>query len=276
MLGLIINAVLVVVLAVSFIVGLCRGFARQFSKGLCRLFALILAVVLVVVLLPIIKGQGANASEGPTIYGAVLDKCEGWFKDESFSVHVENVEQLTEVVDSGFLRIFSSKSGDIFADMQQKQIYTFGRYCADYVASALLDVVLWIICYLVVKYLLYGLRALLIKLTTVPVIKSLDKLFGLILSLLVAFLLIFVLLTAFEIVAVKYVPSLQPFAQSLVMEGPIPISVQEGVEINYYDQTNMSSILKLFHDNNVLGSLVVDKLFPNQIDLANLVLIPVQ
>lgn len=249
MTGMIISVLLGVLGLVVLIVGLKKGFAKHITKPLCSFVALVLAVVLAFVLIPIIKQQG--------FYSGILDWPTSWFGDAVCTTEVHSAEELFAVMSTNYLKILNAKANDIYSTMSANQFTTLGRYFADLTTSVILALLLGIAVFLACKYLFFGIRYLLQKISKVAVLSTIDRLLGGIWAIAWCYLIVIVLLTGLELISVLYLPIMQPFVQSLVSEGT----------------ENFSIVLQLLHQTNIIGSTFVESMFPGQIDLLNLILI---
>lgn len=234
--GLIITIGLGVVIAIAAIVGLVVGFTRQFSKPLVGLFAIIGAIIVVTLVYPLIFNTG--------IFNGFIEKVTGWFSADFYTTPITSAESFQEAVSGNYLRILSGSAEKIFARMQTTlagaEVLTIGSFFGTLLVNFLMKFVLWLVSYLIIKYFLFGIKYLLCKVTQVVVFKSIDKILGLIWSLLWTYVIVVgIILTVGELVIVQFVPSFEStFAQWITD----------------------SALLKAAHDSNIIGSFIANLL----------------
>ena len=230
--GVIINLGVGLVIAIAAIVGLAVGFCRQFSKPLVGIVAILGAIILVMILYPIILNTG--------ILNGFIEKATGWFSDEFYTRQITSLESFQEAISDNYLRIFSGSAETVYTRMEATlagtETMTIGAFFGRTIVNAIMEFSMWLVFYLIIKYFLYGVKYLLCKITQVVVFKSIDKILGIVWSLIWTYIIVVgVILTAGEIVIVQFFP---------------------GMETTIADAIRDASLLKLAHDTNVLGSFV--------------------
>ena len=224
---------------IAIIAGIIRGFAKQFTKGFCGFVSLIGSAGLTVLIIPALHQAG--------VLNGFASTAAGWFSGETFITEVNSVEQLNEVLSTGFLKILSSLSPRFWATMEANGMTTLGSYFGDLCARLIVGVVVWIVLLLLLKLIFWGIGKLLQKLSKLPVLRTLDRIFGALWSLAITYIIVVCLLvSAVEIVIIKWVPSMQPMLEDII---------------------NNSTVFQLFHDTNILGSYIARLL---NVDLATL------
>ena len=227
--GVIINIGIGLVIAIAAIVGLAVGFCRQFSKPLVGIVAILGAIILVMILYPIIFNTG--------ILNGFVEKATGWFSDEFYKRPVTDLESFQAAISDNYLKIFSGSAERVFARMSNVlggEDMTIGKFFGRAFVNVVIEFSMWLVFYLIIKYFMYGVKYLLGKITQVVVFKSIDRILGLAWSLIWTYLIVVgIILTAGEIVIVQFFPNLEPTVA---------------------DWIRQSSLLKLAHDTNVLGS----------------------
>lgn len=224
---------------IAIIVGIIRGFAKQFSSGICGFIGLVGAIGLTLIIMPALQSAG-------TLNG-FSSSAAGWFSGEAFTTTVASEEELIGVMSNGFLRILTSLSSRIWTTMETNSMTTLGAYFGDLCARLITGIVIWIVLLLVIKFIFLGIKKLLEKLSKLPVLRTLDRIFGGIWSLLLAYVVVVSFITtALEIVIVKWMPNLQETLQSIV---------------------NESTVFQVLHDTNIIGSYIARMI---GVDLATL------
>ncbi|MCH5151767.1 MAG: hypothetical protein J1F65_03820 [Clostridiales bacterium] len=235
MFGIIADVVIGLAFLIALIVGLARGFCRQFSRPLVGLISIIGGIALVAIIYPLIVGTG--------ILDGFVAKAAGWFTKDFYTVQIDSVETLQATISDNYLRILSGHAEQFYGRMEgmlggTNLEMTIGNFFGLTVVNVICEFGMWVILYLAIKYLLFGIKFLLEKITLVVVFKSIDKIFGLVWSMLWTYIIVIgVLLTTGEIVFAKFLPDLA-----------------EG----FVDVINNSVLLTFFHGTNVLGSFVAN------------------
>lgn len=219
-----IDIALSAILVLSVLIGLIRGFAKQFTKGFCSLIGLVGSAALTILIVPALHSAG-------TLNG-FANTAAGWFTDEAFVTTVSNADELVAVMSSGVLKILSGMSQRIWSSMESMQIYTLGAYLGDMCARFIVGFAVWLVLLLLIKFLFFGIKKLLEKMSRLPVLHTLDRVFGMIWSFGIALIFVFLLISAAEIVIVKWVPNLQETLQETVTS---------------------SSVYQLLHNINIIG-----------------------
>lgn len=198
--GLAIDIGIGVVVLVAAVIGLIKGFHNQFTKGLCSFLALCIAIALTVLIAPLVRPLG--------FYVGWQNSAAGWFSAEYFSAEVHSTEELTAVLEGTPLGILKNMSEQLYSDMQSMQLTTLGQFFGAAIINIIAAFVIWLILYLIIKFALYGVKRLLNKASEVPVLKTIDKIFGFIWAEAMTYLVVVVLiLTIGEIVVIKFLPS---------------------------------------------------------------------
>lgn len=228
-----------VIFVLAILIGVIRGFARQFSKGLCGLIGLVISAGLTVLILPAVHAAG--------MLNGLAGTATGWFTGEQFTASVASHEQLLEVLSSGILSILSGLAPRIWSTMESAQMTTLGAYFGDMCARLIVGVAIWIVLLLLIKLVFFGIRKLLKKLASLPVLHTLDKIFGAIWSFAIAYIIVVcIIITAAEIVIIKWLPNFQPMLDEIV---------------------NQSKVFQFVHGTNIFGSYIAQML---GVDLATL------
>lgn len=216
------------ILLIGLIVGAIKGFAKQFTGGICGFIGLIGSIGLTILIIPALENAG-------TLTG-FANVAAGWFKSEAFTTSVTSEEQLIEVLSAGFLKILSGLSPRIWAAMETYEMTTLGAYFGDLCARLIVGLVLWIVLLLVFKLIFWCIKKLLEKLASLPVLHTLDKIFGALWSLLLTYIIVVCfIVTAAEIVVIKWIPSIQPTLTEII---------------------NNSTVFQVLHDTNIIGSYI--------------------
>ncbi len=215
------------ILLLSLIIGLIKGFAKQFTKGFCGLIGFVGAAALTLLIVPALHKAG-------TLNG-FANAAAGWFKDEAFTTSVSGAEELASVMSGGVLKILSGLAPRMWLSMESMQLSTLGALFGDICARFIVGFVIWLILLLLIKFAFFGVKKLLDKLAQLPVLHTLDRVFGAIWSFGISLIFIFLIISAVEIVIVKWVPGAQPELQNLVSN---------------------SSVYQILHNLNLLGGYI--------------------
>ena len=221
-----------VIILIAVIVGLSVGFSRQFSRPLCGLIALFGAIALTAVLYGLISNLG--------FYNGLVEKATGWFTKDFYTQQVNSVEDLSAALSSGYLRILSGSAEKIWASMNAASVNTLGAYFGQLIIKVLAQFIIWLVLYLAIKYLLFGIKYLMTKIARVVVFKSIDRIFGLVWSLVITYIIVVgIILTTGELVTSQFFANIADMASGYIAQ---------------------TSIVKFFHNTNVIGSFLSDLL----------------
>lgn len=217
-----------VVVLIAFFVGVGEGFSRQFSRPLCGLVAIFGALGLTVFLYTIIANLG--------FYAGLETKAIAWFKADFYSQSATDAVSLSEILSGGYLRLLSSSSEMIWGKMSAMGVSTLGEYFGKLIIKIATQFVIWLVLYLAIKYLLFGIKYLMSKIARVVVFKSIDRILGLVWSLALTYIiLIGIILTTGELVLGKFFPSIAELVTTNIAQ---------------------TSIVKFLHNTNLIGSFV--------------------
>ena len=230
--GTIIDAGFAVIVLVAAIVGLAVGFSKQFSHPMCVFIALFGAIGLTLVLYTVISPLD--------FYAGLEAKATGWFGAEFYLQEASDVESLTAILDSGYLRILSGSAETLWESMQAAEVTTLGAYFGALTIRVLAKFLLWVVLYLAIKYLLYGIKYLMTKISRVVVFKSVDRIFGLVWSLVLTYIIVVsIVLTTGELVLSQFLPDVADTVTGYLAE---------------------AGFAKFFHNTNIIGSFISDLL----------------
>lgn len=234
--GTYIDIAIVAIFCIAFIVGVAKGFLKQLSGFLCGFIAFVGAVALTVVIM-----QPLSQTE---FFLDFATTASGWFQGEYFSEEIHSLEDLNTVLSTaGGWRILAFMSETIFTDMAELGITTLGGFLGSVAASLIAGFVIWLVLYIALKFLFKGIKALLLKISHLPVIKSIDKIFGALWSVVATYIILIVFcLTSAEVVVLKFLTTEED------------ASIWE--TITTYIQS--SQILTFLHNSNVIGSIIAE------------------
>lgn len=228
-----------IILLLAILIGALRGFAKQFTGGFCGIIGLIGSIGLTILILPALHRAGLLKSFAAT--------ATGWFKGETFTAELSDMEQLNEALSAGFLRILSKLSPRIWSSMEANGMNTLGAYFGDLCARFIVGTIIWIVLILIFKLIFWGIRRLLKKLASLPVLHTLDKIFGAIWSFAFTYIIVIcILLTGAEIVVVKWLPNVRDTLWGIISE---------------------TKVFQFLHETNIFGSYVAQLL---NVDLSTL------
>ena len=200
----ILDIVLIVFLVVALIIGLKKGFAKMISGALCIIIALGGSVAAAAILTGVVQGLDFFAQ-----FHAITTS---WFALPAMTVEVESAEVLANVLSADGAGIFSVMTGlatQIFDGMQQAGLNTLGAYLGYLVSTAIIAFGIWLVSYIILKYVSLGLKKLLCLIANVPVIKSIDRIVGAVFSVTDGYIVVFgVIYSAFGIVCAMFFPEL--------------------------------------------------------------------
>ena len=232
MIGTFIDIGFAVIILIAVCVGLAEGFSRQFSRPLCGLIAIFGAIGLTAFLYPLVAQFG--------FYGGLEEKATAIFTADFYTQQASDADSLAAILSGGYLRILSNLSEMIWGNMQAMGVTTLGTYFGKLLIKVAAEFLIWLVLYLAIKYLLFGIKYLMTKIARVVVFKSIDRIFGLVWSLAVTYIIVIsIVLTTGELVLGKFLPDLATTAA------------------DYISQT---SLAYFFHSSNVVGSFIADML----------------
>lgn len=221
------------IFAIALIVGAICGMCRQFSRPLVGLVSFAGAIVLVVVLYPLFANAGFMLS--------FIGKVSGWFSKPMYTQVVTNAEELTAAISGSYLSVLSGMAENMFARMEAMLAptgleLTIGNFFGKIIVNVIVEFAMWLIIYLAIKYLLFGVKYLLKKITSVVVFKSIDKIFGIIWSVAITYVIVIgIVFSLFEMILSRFL-------------GDVAVTMT-----NFVAQT---TVLKFFHNTNLLGSFL--------------------
>ena len=228
MIGTFIDLGVGVIILIAVFVGLAEGFSRQFSRPLCGLIAIFGAIALTAFLYTLIAPLG--------FYAGLEAKATALFKADFYLQQASDSESLAAVLSGGYLRLLSSSSEMIWNSMSAMGVYTLGEYFGKLLIKVAAQFIIWLVLYLAIKYLLFGIKYLMTKIARVVVFKSIDKIFGLVWSLAITYIIVIsVVLTTGELVLGKFLPNIADMVAG------------------YLKQT---SLAKFLHNTNMIGSFI--------------------
>lgn len=220
------------IILIAFFVGLGEGFSRQFSKPMCGLIAIFGAFGLTALIYGFISQLG--------FYGGLETKAMGIFSAEFYSEQASDPDSLAAILGGGYLRILVSSSEKLWTKMVEMQVTTLGEYFGKLLIKIAAQFLIWLVLYLAIKYLLFGIKYLMTKIARVVVFKSIDRIFGLVWSLVITYIIVVgIILTTGELVTSQFFANIADMASGYIAQ---------------------TSIVKFFHNTNVIGSFLSDLL----------------
>ena len=239
MIGTFIDLGFGVIILIAVIVGLSAGFSRQFSRPLVGLIAIFGAIGLTAVIYALISPLG--------FYLGLEDKAIGLFTADFYTQEATDAESLSVILSGGYLRLLATSSELIWGNMVAMDTVTLGAYFGKLLVKVAAQFLIWLVLYLAIKYLLFGMKYLMTKISRVVVFKSIDKIFGLVWSLGLTYIVVVsIIMTVGELVVVQFFPNIGEIATE------------------YLAQTSM---VKFLHNTNMIGSFISTilnwSLFPN-------------
>ncbi len=172
-----VSIAIIAVVLFSFIIGLVKGFSKVFTKGVCRLIAIVGAAAVAWIL----STQVAPVVN--LIDNSLVPIASGWFTSGILGKEIASAQQLQELLSSQIvLSVFSGASGTIYDLLVSNSLKTLGGLLGMYIIKILALIVMWLVVYLIVKYLLFGIKYLLTEIAKVPVFSTIDKVIGAVVS----------------------------------------------------------------------------------------------
>lgn len=218
------------IILIAFFVGLGEGFSRQFSRPMCGLIAIFGAIALTAVLYTFV--------EPLNFYAGLEEKATGWFTADFYSQQASDADSLAAILSGGYLKVLASSSEMIWNNMAAMNVSTLGTYFGKLIIKVATQFIMWLVLYLTIKYLLFGIKYLMTKIARVVVFKSIDRIFGFIWSLAVTYIIIIgIVLTAGELVTSQFFPSIADLVAGYIRE---------------------TTLLKFAHNTNLIGSFLSD------------------
>ncbi len=235
--GTYIDIALIVIAGLAFIIGLAKGLVKQLSKLLSGFISFVGAVALTAIIIEALKNT--------TFFFSFATTTSSWFSGEVFTATVApSAEAVAELLNnSGAWRILAFMSETFASNMATLEFTTLGQLFGYLVAVIITAFVIWLVLYIALKFIIKGIKSLLLKLVHLPVIKTIDKVLGAIWGVFVAYcIFIVILLTGVEVVFIKFFPADTPEWQT----------VQEFIA--------SSKILCFANNTNVIGSWIAESL----------------
>lgn len=233
-------------LVITLIIGLKRGFAKTIGKGLCVLVALAGSVVAALLLTDLVKTL--------PLYTDLQASATSWFAQPIMTTPISSHEQLSTLLaseEAGIFSVLGGLSEQIYLGFESSGAETLGAYLGGIISSTIVAFVIWLVAYIALKYIMLGLRKLICLLAGLPVLKSIDKIIGAVVTIAVGYVIVFgVLYTAFAIVCANFFPDLG--AQVVGM-------VDQSMIFSYVHHTNFIGefLCSLFKVDYATFSLVV-------------------
>lgn len=208
----ILDFVLIGFLVVAIIIGLKKGFAKMISGFACIVVALGGSVIATYLLVDVVKALD--------LYVQLQTATAGWFAQPFMTTPVSSAEELVTLLsaeDVGAFSVLSGLAEQIFEGMQTAGFDALALFLGDLIATAIVGFVVWLVSYLLLKYICIGLRKLICLIAGIPVIKSIDKIIGAVFSVAFGYIIVFgVVYSAFVIVCAKFFPDLGAQVLSMV------------------------------------------------------------
>lgn len=197
--GIIIDVVIGIALLIAVIVGLKKGFINQLSGFIWWLATLVGSIVLTTLLMRLISGLSFYTN---TFIGWTTS----WFSGEAMTVEVYSVDELkTQLSAAGFWKFMTAFADKLFNFMGTIGASTVGQLLGNMFGRLIATFVVWLVVYIALKYLMKLILFLLAKLANVPVFSTLDRIFGLIWSVAMTYMVIVcVLLTMSEAIVLNF------------------------------------------------------------------------
>lgn len=200
----ILDFILIGIAVLAVIIGLKKGFAKMITNALCVMVAFAGAFVGAIIVTNLLKET--------TLFANFQGITTRWFSQPLMTAQVTSQEHLAQLLASEEAGIFSSLSAlsaQIFDGIQKAGVESLGGYFGSLLANVIFGFGAWLVCYIALKYILLGLKLLIRLLARVPVLKSIDKIFGAVISIVVWYVLaIGVTYTAFVVVCAMFFPQL--------------------------------------------------------------------
>lgn len=232
MIGTFIDVGFGVIILIAVIVGLAVGFSRQFSRPMVGLIAIFGGIGLTVVIYTLISNLG--------FYATLEDKAIGLFGASFYSEEATDAASLATILESGYLRILVSSAEGLWGRMMEAGVTTLGAYFGKLLVKVVSEFLIWTVLYLAIKYLLFGIKYLMTKISRVVVFKSVDRIFGLAWSMILTYIVVIsIVLTTGELILNQFLPNIADTVAQYVSE---------------------TGLVKFLHNTNVVGSFVSDLL----------------
>lgn len=224
---------LIAAAVVALIVGATKGFAKQLTGLLKGLVAIVLAVVLTSLIMSSLRNT--------EIFKNFTTVTTGWFSNGVLTAEVTSQEQLVEVLaNGGAWKILAAIAPNLFTAMQNNGCTTLAQLFGAYTANIIVNFLLWLVLFLLLLLVLKLISMLLTKIASLPVLKVLDRVLGGVWAVAITYaVLVGIVLTAAEIIVVKFIPDSVETLTNFMAQSPI---------------------LTWVNNTNVIGSLIADLL----------------
>lgn len=202
-----------VIALIAFFVGIKKGFIKQIGSLIGGFAAFVVAVVLTALI--------SSKLTTLTFFGSFVGETTKWFSTGFFESDIA-------------VKIATMLAG---GDLQGVPVNEFFGTLA---AIAIADFVIWLVLYIALKFLIKGIKALLLKIVHLPVLSTVDRIFGAIWALIMTYcILIGIVLTLVEIAVSQFIPDLWADVQKIIAE---------------------SNLLSIAHESNFIGDLIAKQL----------------
>lgn len=236
--GTYIDIALIAIAGLALIIGLAKGLVKQLSKLLSGFISFVGAVALTAIIVGALKNT--------TFFTTFTGTTSGWFSGEVFTTEVPGGVVTAETVAgllTGAWSILSFLSESFATSMSTLNFTTLGQLFGYLVALIITSFVIWLVLYIALKFIIKGIKSLLLKLVHLPVIKTIDKVLGAIWGVFMAYcIFIVILLTGVEVVFIKFFPE----------------DAQEWQTVQAFIAS--SDILRVLNNTNVIGSWIAESL----------------
>lgn len=229
-LGLIIDIGLGALVLLSAIVGVIKGFSKQFTSSLRKFIALCGAIALVA----LVSAPLRNAE----FYKSMVNGAAGWFKNDLYTTVVSSSEDLKTALGNSSLKFLAALSDPIYNAMSQANAQTLGLFLGRAIVNIISSFILWLAFYLVLKFMLLGIYKLLRKASDLPVLNTIDRIFGLLWAVVLSYIVIIVFtLTTIQMILRTFAPDFYGTFQNVISQ---------------------TTVLKALDDYNIIGKLILE------------------
>ncbi len=232
--GLYIDIAIVVLALVVLLIWTNRGFAASMCLWLRKFGCFAVAIVATIYLTPVLSTKlEAIGDKFVALVAPLLGKIPG------AGTEVASLEELTELMSSGALKLLSTQAENIWKSMESLELYTIAGVYGNQLFGYIVYGGTFLVTFLLAIYLVRLMRITFKAVNKIEFFRLFDKILGCIFSIVATYIIVVVLLSTAEIVVAKWLPKYLELVMKTIYS---------------------SKILSLVHSTNVIGALLASLL----------------
>ncbi len=186
--------ILTIIIGLVILLFILRGYRKGFIKMIASLTTLILAVFLVSIATPYISSV---LRDHTPVYDMIEEKCEDFVESgtDAVSSKADETQWIEELKIPGFLQDMLKENNNSVA-YEKMDVESFGEYISHFMATMILNVVSYIVTFILAVILIKVVVGALGVLAHLPVINSMNRILGALMGFLQSLILIWLFLLA--------------------------------------------------------------------------------